>query len=184
MVDYVLAASVAVLVASSTILGAFLVRYARLVREVDKSTRLAKDLWESMSARFSVIDTRLIDVMAKSEVITSRMLGAQANMAPRPSPDVRGEVGRPAALVQEVPSIASSPPASPGETTDTEVRVLQMLFQGPLSSAQIKEALGRSREHTARLMKGLFERGLVVRNDRNKPYVYEITQAGKSYVAS
>lgn len=33
-------------------------------------------------------------------------------------------------------------------------------------------------------MKGLFDRGLVVRNDRNKPYVYEITDAGKSYVAN
>jgi predicted transcriptional regulator len=29
-------------------------------------------------------------------------------------------------------------------------------------------------------MKLLYERGLVVRNDRNKPYVYEITEAGRN----
>ena len=31
---------------------------------------------------------------------------------------------------------------------------------------------------------GPLDRGLVVRNDRNKPYVYEITDTGRSYVAS
>jgi biotin operon repressor len=73
---------------------------------------------------------------------------------------------------------------APGEGTETEAKVLLLLAKGPRTSAQIKDEVGRSREHTARLMKALFERGLVVRNDRNKPYVYEITESGKSYVVS
>ena len=30
------------------------------------------------------------------------------------------------------------------------------------------------REHSARLLKGLFDKGLVVRDDSAKPYVYEL----------
>jgi predicted transcriptional regulator len=78
----------------------------------------------------------------------------------------------------------AQPQRTLNENTDTEVRVLRLLVDGPKSSAEIKALVGRSREHTARMMKDLFERGLVVRNDRNKPYVYEITESGKSYVAS
>jgi predicted transcriptional regulator len=79
---------------------------------------------------------------------------------------------------------AAQKPSVPGEGTETETKVLLLLAKGARTSAQIKDEVGRSREHTARLMKALFERGLVVRNDRNKPYVYEITESGKSYVAS
>ena len=33
-------------------------------------------------------------------------------------------------------------------------------------------------------MKQLYTRGLVVRNDRNKPYVYEVTEAGRRYLSN
>ena len=38
----------------------------------------------------------------------------------------------------------------------------------------------KSREHTSRLMKKLFESGLVERNTETKPYTYSITEKGKS----
>ncbi len=185
--DYILAAAVAVMVTSAVVMAVFLVRYARLVQEADRSTRLAKDLWESMNARFSVIDTRIIDLMAKSEVLSSRLAGPQPTAPPTRAPPL-GTVHE-TSPVQTLRSEVVMSPTSvttslPAERTDTEVRVLQMLAQGSKSSAEIKEGLGRSREHTARLMKGLFDRGLVARNDRNKPYVYEITEAGRSYIAN
>jgi predicted transcriptional regulator len=48
----------------------------------------------------------------------------------------------------------------------------------------MRTLIDRSREHTSRLMKALFDRGFVVRNDRNKPFVYEITEAGRRYLTS
>jgi len=63
------------------------------------------------------------------------------------------------------------------EGTDTEAKVLRLLAKGPRTSAQIKDEVSRSREHTARLMKGLFERGLVVRNDRNNPMSMRLRRA-------
>jgi DNA-binding CsgD family transcriptional regulator len=182
--DYVIAVSAGVIVAAVVILATLLSRYSKMVQEADKSTRLAKDVWDSVNSRFSVVDARIIDLMAKTEVLSSRLSLPQAGpsrvgaVSIQPV-DLQSQAGKPSEAVRVV-----APSILPGGSTDTEAKVLRLLAQGPKTSAQIKEEVGRSREHTARLMKGLFDRGLVIRNDRNKPYVYEITEGGKSYVAS
>ncbi len=180
--DYVVATSAGVIVAAVLVLATLLSRYAKMVQEADKSTRLAKDVWDSMSSRFSVIDARIIDLMAKADVMSSRLNLPQVGSLPRVVPAASDVLTRVTGSVQLPKSI--SPPVAVGEGTETEIRVLRMLVDGPRSSAEIKERVGKSREHTARLMKSLFDRGLVVRNDRNKPYVYEITDIGRSYAAS
>jgi hypothetical protein len=181
--DYVLAASAAVITAAVVILGTLLWRYRSLVKEADVSTRLAKDVWDSVSSRFSVVDARIIDLMAKTEVLSSRFGFASPTSQLRSSPAAVTNVAMSTSKGFESVRVAQ-PAVLVGEGTETETRVLRLLSEGPRTSAQIKEEVGRSREHTARLMKALFDRGLVVRNDRNKPYVYEITESGKSYVAS
>jgi biotin operon repressor len=179
----VLASSAAVIVAVMIILATLLSRYSRLVKEADRSTRLAKDVWDSMNSRFSVVDGRIIDLMAKTDVLSSRVGLTKVESQPQGPPSSTPKVQVGASKPLEPTGIAQSP-AQVAESTDTEAKVLRLLEKGPKSSAEIKEQLGRSREHTARLMKALFDRGLVVRNDRNKPYVYEITESGKSYVGS
>jgi predicted transcriptional regulator len=63
-----------------------------------------------------------------------------------------------------------------------EKRVLSMLLEGSKTSREIEVAIGRSREHTARLMKKLYEKGYVIRDTSNKPYKYSITEVGKSII--
>jgi biotin operon repressor len=182
--DYVIAAAAGVIVASVVILATLLSRYGKMVQEADESTRLAKDVWDSVNSRFSVVDARIIDLMAKSEVMSSKLglsqpAGPQSRSVSVRPVSVETNIAKPAeplrVVAQPIPRV---------EGTETEAKVLRLLAQGPRTSAQIKEEVGRSREHTARLMKTLFDRGLVIRNDRNKPYVYEITDSGRSYVAS
>jgi biotin operon repressor len=183
--DYVLAASAAIIVASVVILATLLSRYNRLVQESDRSTALAKDVWDSMNSRFSVVDGRIIDLMAKTDVLSSRLGLSQIVSQPRDPRDVTTSIAVQAKSSKPTEAVRAVQPSVPlGEGTETETKVLRLLAEGPKSSAEIKEQVGRSREHTARLMKTLFDRGLVIRNDRNKPYVYEITESGKSYVAS
>jgi hypothetical protein len=187
--DYVIAVSAGVIVAAVVILATLLTRYSKMVAEADKSTRLAKDVWDSVNSRFSVVDARIIDLMAKTEVLASRSGLSQATpqtrVAPMSQPTANSSLAARVSKLPEAPrATALSPLAAVGEGTETEAKVLRLLAEGPRTSAQIKEEVGRSREHTARLMKALFDRGLVIRNDRNKPYVYEITDTGKSYVSS
>jgi len=60
--------------------------------------------------------------------------------------------------------------------------VLKLITNKPMTSRDIQITLGRSREHTSRLMKKLFEDGYVKRNTNSKPYTYSITNKGKEKV--
>jgi predicted transcriptional regulator len=60
----------------------------------------------------------------------------------------------------------------------TEI-VLKLITEKPMTSRDIQIALGRSREHTARLMKKLFQDGFVARNNNSKPYTYSLTGKGQ-----
>jgi predicted transcriptional regulator len=182
--DYVIGVAAGVIVAAVVILATLLSRYSAMIREADRSTRLAKDVWDSMNSRFSVVDARIIDLMAKTEVLSSRLGTSVATTQARPVANAIMSASPEGKAVQSSDVVRVTTRAVMGEGTETEAKVLRLLVEGPKTSAQIKDAVGRSREHTARLMKALFDRGLVVRNDRNKPYVYEITDSGRSQVAS
>jgi len=60
--------------------------------------------------------------------------------------------------------------------------VLKLITSKSMTSRDIQITLGRSREHTSRLMKKLFEDGYVKRNTNSKPYTYSITNKGKEKV--
>ena len=53
-----------------------------------------------------------------------------------------------------------------------------------MTSRDIQKALDRSREHTSRLMKKLFEDGFVDRNTNTKPYTYSISQKGLERIST
>ena len=60
--------------------------------------------------------------------------------------------------------------------------VLHLITSKDMTSRDIQITLKKSREHTSRLLKKLFEEGLVQRNTETKPYTYSITEKGISKV--
>jgi len=59
--------------------------------------------------------------------------------------------------------------------TDTEIAVLEMLSsEGPKTAPEVKDRVHLSREHTARLMKKLYEAGYIEREVRKIPFRYSI----------
>ena len=68
---------------------------------------------------------------------------------------------------------------------DTVVeRVLGLITSRPMTSRDIQMTLGRSREHTSRLMNRLYKEGLVDRNTSSKPFSYIITEKGREKIGS
>jgi len=68
----------------------------------------------------------------------------------------------------------------PSITTPTELQVLTMLAnEGPKSAPEIGRIVGRSREHTARLMKRLFEEGYIRRDQTRIPFRYSLVERVK-----
>lgn len=176
-----------------------LARYRQVSRELTASTDLAKDLWESLEARLKKQDERLVDMMTRVDVLQSKFVGG-GSPPPPPAPQAKkevveqamSEVVSPPEPVTQQPQITAPRPteaaaASSAETPQpgrdkldkTEQAMLQLLAPGPKTSVEIKASLKLSREHVARLLKGFFERGLVVRDDSAKPYVYQLTDEGR-----
>jgi DNA-binding transcriptional ArsR family regulator len=56
--------------------------------------------------------------------------------------------------------------------------ILKKLEDNPLTTREIQQCIGRSREHTSRLMKKLYEEKLVNRDMQSKPFRYAITDEG------
>jgi len=74
------------------------------------------------------------------------------------------------------PNLSNIEPVSPIDY------VLQLITNKAMTSRDIQITTKRSREHTSRLMKKLFESGLVQRNTETKPYSYSITEKGKEKI--
>jgi predicted transcriptional regulator len=76
----------------------------------------------------------------------------------------------------------STPSITSIDHTNPTDYVLHLITDKAMTSRDIQITLKRSREHTSRLMKRLFEDGFVQRNTETKPYTYSITEKGKAKV--
>ena len=93
----------------------------------------------------------------------------------------QGGTGAKKAVVAEpaAPAAVSSteqPPAGPYDITN---HILQLITSKSMTSRDIQITIGRTREHTSRLMKRLSEEGFVKRHSGSRPYTYSITERGK-----
>jgi DNA-binding MarR family transcriptional regulator len=175
---------------------ALLVRYRQVSQRINASTDLGRDLWASLEQRLKKQDERIIDVMARLDVVQARVMAAAvASAPPVPSPlppvspsSVPAEEHLGAAtelgpIVQQPESQPSTQPPKPGlELDETQLAAIKLLGEGPKNTRQLTDSLKKSREHTARTMKELFDMGLVRRNDSAKPFVYQLTDEGKRHL--
>ena len=72
----------------------------------------------------------------------------------------------------------------PSITTATELQVLTLLAtEGPKSAPEIGRSVARSREHTARLMKKLYQEGYIRRDQTRIPFKYSVVEKVKQTFA-
>jgi chromosome segregation ATPase len=85
--------------------------------------------------------------------------------------------------VQSEPVIPIRRDKAMSALTDTEVIVLEMLSaEGPKTAPEIKDRVKLSREHTARLMKKLYEKGYLERETGKIPFRYSVKTEMKNFL--
>jgi hypothetical protein len=179
-----------------------LFRYREVSQKLVESTDLGKDLWQALEQRMKKQDERILDVMGRLEVIQARLvtstaaptlgthLVGMARPSETPTRPLPGdtEVTKHVAPVEESQqtSQVSHASRSPDEfrLDETQLSAIRLLSANAKSTRQLTDELRRSREHTARIMKELFELGLVKRNDSTKPFVYQLTEEGRRYLSA
>ena len=176
-----------------------LIRYRQLSQKINASSDLGHDLWQALEQRMRKQDERILDVMGRLEVIQSRVLASPVPQAPASSPPTPTLASQPpaveAVLTDVMPAVApvqqpesqqesrtSQAPSSQVQLDETQLKAISLLAESPKNTRQLTDVIGMSREHTARLMKTLFEAGVVTRNDATKPFVYQLTDQGRRYL--
>ncbi|HUI24067.1 MAG TPA: winged helix-turn-helix domain-containing protein [Nitrososphaerales archaeon] len=189
----------AVLLASTAFFVALafglMIRYRQVSQKINSSTDLGRDLWEALEQRMKKQDERILDIMARLEVVQSRVLASTAVQVPtipssttfstpqaQPAQEVTSAVTLQPPQVQQPESHTSQVPTREIHLDETQLKVVNLLAESPRNTRQLTDAIGLSREHTARLMKVLFEGGVVTRNDSTKPFVYQLTDQGKRFL--
>ena len=72
-----------------------------------------------------------------------------------------------------------------GAITDTEIKVLEVLsFEGGKTAPEMKNKINLSREHTARLMKKLYEKGYLERETRKIPFKYSVKKEMEKFLTN
>lgn len=149
-------------------------RYAAISRQLASSTDMARDLWLALETRLKKQDERILDIMARVDVLQSSVLGMKG-ISRTPSTQAQ----RPLTEAEPHQDLQRRETTQGGVVLEgVEIEILKALKERPRTSVEIKNIIGKSREHTARLMKGLYERGVVSRDDSTKPFVYQLTEQG------
>ena len=162
-----------------------LFRYRQVSQKISSSVDLGRDLWEALDHRLKKQDERILDMMGRFEVVQSRVAGNPVISGP-PASGLASTPPTPenySATKSELNDVASQR-VSQAELDETQKVVVRLLSEKDRNTIEIKDVIGRSREHTARLMKNMFDRGLVVRDDSKKPFVYRLTDMGRRYLSA
>ena len=70
-----------------------------------------------------------------------------------------------------------------GAITDTEIKVLEVLsFEGGKTAPEMKNKINLSREHTARLMKKLYDKGYLERETGKIPFRYSVKKEMEKFL--
>ena len=134
------------------------------------------DLLNSYTERLQYYENQLIDMKIRLDSVElSKETGELEMPIPRPK-EIRVEKQSPLDTQEERPKERMHN-MNFGNATDY---VLRLITEKPMTSRDRQITIGRTREHTSRMMKKLFEEGLVERNMQTKPFTYHITDKGKT----
>jgi DNA-binding CsgD family transcriptional regulator len=111
------------------------------------------------------LESKIKDIESSQETIKVKIAGFEEQIQKfTTAPEIRAE---PVILIRRDKAMAA--------LTDTEIAVLEMLSaEGPKTAPEIKDRIHLSREHTARLMKKLYEEGYLEREVGKIPFSYSI----------
>jgi len=134
----------------------------------------------SQIERLEYYESQLIDMKIKLDALdmeeqSTKLFDSEINQVEKLS---KGDIkmNNHKGVEKTIQQIHRAPNMGYQNTTDY---VLRLITDKSMTSRDIQITLGRSREHTSRLMKKLFDDGYVKRSSDSKPYFYSITEKGK-----
>jgi len=137
-----------------------------LLERLQKAEQLIKESLESIKVAVER------NYLAREGVAATREAERRSSSPQKPVDTI---VQSDAVIASRILSPTGEIGSLPSITTPTELQVLTLLAnEGPKSAPEIGRAVARSREHTARLMKKLYEEGYIRRDQTRIPFRYSL----------
>lgn len=153
--------------------GLFLIFYVCKLRSTIIQEKVAGEIISSivtsLEEKIHEKDDRIGDLLFRLDLLEVRMVSSTIKQS-----KVESGMSKARSDISSIPI--------PNDITTTEMTVLQLLQNGARTAKEIQTELGKSREHVTRLMKRLFEKGYVSRNQDNRPFIYNLTGAGRDLI--
>jgi predicted transcriptional regulator len=141
-----------------------------VVQAMEAKIALVLEEKDKMLTRLDEVDNKICDV-----VTSQAELGTKVSIVEEKTMQL-SSVAEP--NVEAVIPIRRDKALAP--LTETELAVLEMLAsEGPKTAPEIKDRVELSREHTARLMKKLYEGGYLERDTNKIPFKYSVKKEMK-----
>lgn len=168
LVDYILMFESVLVIVSLY----FLFRYGLVARKIISEQRdvgdIVRTIMDSFDKKINRYNEWIIDLLYRIDLLEAASVGVS---------HTHGTVESNTKLMNTNRSVID-------DITTTELNVLNLLLNGPMNSIEVRKVLGKSREHVARIMKDVFEVGYVIRDESKRPFVYKLTELGKSKVTA
>ena len=149
-------------------------------RKSDESVTEA--IVQEYSRRLRDYDRAIAELRTKLDIIELRSEAPRIDVishvpASQPPQHHVARITEPPVITEHVTSQAEADKLE-GQNGTTDY-ILKMLAERPRTSREVQQAIGRTREHTARLMKRLTESQYVARDSTKKPFHYTLTDLGR-----
>lgn len=168
------------------------------VRTQKRETRIDKekrdefnhyDILEALETRkqnqIDYLNNKLVDIYTKLDKIESQLFVSQSILKNQFNSNKIDDVKKQDVIYHDKSHNQDRPKKLfnvPENQNSTIQYILKLLHNEPKTSNEIKNAISRTREHTSRLMKKLYEMNLVERDVKNRPFRYRLTEAGNNYL--
>lgn len=147
------------------------------IKKAEEASKMIPDLESKISVvvegremevkQLEEIDRRVRDVTVSQEAVVAKLSAIEEQ--------ARQSLIAPETKIEAVIPIKREKALAP--LTETELSALEMLaLEGPKTAPEIKERIRLSREHTARLMKKLYESGYLERETNKIPFKYHVKE--------
>lgn len=171
--------------ASDAVIEAIVSEYTRRLQEYDRviaDLRVRLEIMEVQASRVAPKQqARIVEETPQisHETVTLRDISQQHHATSNQVTPHASRVMEAAEVTQHATLISTNDDAGDNRNGTTDY-ILKLLAERSKSSREVQQAIGRTREHTSRLMKRLNDGGLVVRDNSSKPFRYAITALGQA----
>jgi len=172
--DLVISGVLAFLAGMASVMVYFRVRNVGVERRYRADEKVIEAVVLEYTRRLRDYDNVIAELSAKVDIMEVRS-ETPRTVTSQPSHHAQPHVAPPSEPV----TITQHANVENQEANGTTDYILKLLAERPLTSREVQQSVGRTREHTARLMKRLHDSGLVSRDVNSKPFRYNITDAGR-----